>query len=492
MRAAALAALLIGSCGGPAAVVAPPTAPALIATPIASSSVSAPPPVSAPPVEPTVIAVRYRAADDRWELGWELGEPAAALRFERTAAIARAGSWRPGAGLALIDDAHGTALVATDGAPRTRFTAVVATDDRSPTRLPPLHVRFTDGARLIDLGAVAADAELCDADRCGPILRPRRWELASPGRHLRVGDRHAAEALAWDEPRDRPRIGFAYVGAAVGVDGAAATVVGDGGLPRWLAAETEALVAAVVPALAARTGLALPAPPVVYAALTPGRRRGVGVRGRAVPGALVLEAQGDWRRDRIALRRLWRELVVHEALHLWNGQVARRADRKDEWLSEGASTFVAGVELRAAGFLDARRYGQRVVAAANRCARALTGPLYADGADAAYYPCGELILVAIDRANAARGGAMAVLAGLYRDAAATARGSYATIDLWPRLAQSGVAPETIAAWRALVEQGPGPEPRATMQAILAEAGVVTRVVGGRRPRLRFVRWAPPL
>lgn len=499
-RALALAALALALACGPrpsserpraAPTASPPTDRARAIAPTLAPLV---PPRPLPPTGPpptTTIAVDFDPAADRWHLRWDLGAPAVALRFERVAAIDRAQTWQVGPDLAWSTDRDGVVLRAVDGQARARFTATVATDPRTPSRLPPLHVRFADGGRLIDLGAVAADGELCTDDRCGPILRPRRWELTAPARQLRVGARVGVERLTWDEARDRPRPSYAYAGAEVGAPGPAAIVLLDRGLPTWLATETERLIAAVLPALAARTGLALPAPPVVFVARAAGRSRRIAVRGRAVPGALVLEARGDWRRRRPAALALWRELVVHEALHLWNGQVARRADRRDEWLSEGASTFVAGAELRAAGLLDATRYGRRVVAAANRCAALLDGPLYGDGVDAAYYPCGELLVLAIDRALVGQGGALTLLAGVWGAAAAAER-PYATAELWPALTAAGVGADDLAAWRAVVEVGLGADRLATVRGVLARAGVVTTIVRGRRPRLRFVRWTPPV
>ncbi|MBK7197341.1 MAG: hypothetical protein IPH80_33225 [Myxococcales bacterium] len=495
---AALAALALTACT--ASVTRPATAPTSAAAsdaaaPPAIAAPEPPPPPRPPAPPPTAITVEYLAVADAWAITWTVGRPAAALRFDRALAAPRGAAWRTSAELAWRRDGEDDLLVAVDGQPRQAFTAVVPSDDASPTRLPPVVVRWSDGSRLVFTGAIGGDAAVCVQDRCGPVAGARTWTVRAPGLRVARGLGDAAEQLAWDEADGDRRGGYVYVGRGrVDARGDVAAIV-DRGLPPWLAALTATLVPATVADLTARTGLPLGFTPTVLVSLRPsgggGGRPGYAVRGRTVTGQVQLEAGGaGWRTRSTARVRLWRELVVHELFHLWNSQVAARADVRDEWLSEGASSFVAGTALVDAGLLDATRWGRRVVAAANRCARSLRGPLYDRAADPSYYDCGEVVHVALDRALAARGGLWPVYARLFADARARPSGAYATADFLALCAGAGAAPAIVAAVRAILDRGLGPDPQATLRALLADAGIATTVVPGRRGRPSRLRWQP--
>ncbi len=495
---AALAALALTACT--ASVTRPATAPTSAAAsdaaaPPAIAAPEPPPPPRPPAPPPTAITVEYLAVADAWAITWTVGRPAAALRFDRALAAPRGAAWRTSAALAWQRDGEDDLLVAVDGQPRQAFTAVVPSDDASPTRLPPVVVRWSDGSRLVFTGAIGGDAAVCVQDRCGPVAGARTWTVRAPGLRVARGLGDAAEQLAWDEADGDRRGGYVYVGRGRVVARGDVAAIVDRGLPPWLAALTATLVPATVADLTARTGLPLGFTPTVLVSLRPsgggGGRPGYAVRGRTVTGQVQLEAGGaGWRTRSTARVRLWRELVVHELFHLWNSQVAARADVRDEWLSEGASSFVAGTALVDAGLLDATRWGRRVVAAANRCARSLRGPLYDRAADPSYYDCGEVVHVALDRALAARGGLWPVYARLFADARARPSGAYATADFLALCAGAGAAPAIVAAVRAILDRGLGPDPQATLRALLADAGIATTVVPGRRGRPSRLRWQP--
>ncbi len=492
---AGLAALALTAC---TASVTRPAAPPTPAAPADAAAPGAPiaPPIAAPIAPPpTAITVAYLPASDAWAITWAVGRPAAALRFDRAVATPRGAAWQPAAGLAWQRDGDDDVLVATDGQPRREFAAVMPSDDASPTRLPPAVVRWSDGSRLVFTGAIGGDAAVCVPDRCGPVAGPRRWTVRAPGLRVARGGGAAAEQLAWDEAADDRRGAFVYVGRGpVDARGEVAAIV-DRGLPPWLAALTATLVPATVAELTARTGLPLGFTPMVLVSLRPtrgaGGRPGYAVRGRTVTGQVQLEAGGaGWRTRSSARVMLWRELVVHELFHLWNSQVAARADVRDEWLSEGASSFVAGTALVDAGLLDATRWGRRVVAAANRCAGSLRGPLYDRAADPSYYDCGEVVHVALDRALATRGGLWPIYARLFADARARPSGAYATADFLALCAAAGAEPAIVAAVQAILDRGLGADPLATVRALLADAGIATRVVPARRGRPARLRWQP--
>ncbi len=490
---AGLAALALTAC---TASVTRPAAPPTPAAPADAAAPGAPiaPPIAAPIAPPpTAITVAYLPASDAWAITWAVGRPAAALRFDRAVATPRGAAWQPAAGLAWQRDGDDDVLVATDGQPRREFAAVMPSDDASPTRLPPAVVRWSDGSRLVFNGAIGGDAAVCVRDRCGAVAGPRTWRVRAAGLRVVRGpaDGDGAAELAWDEPADDRRGAYVYVGRGrIAATGAVATIA-DRGLPPWLAALTAGLAATTVADFAARTGVPLGFVPTVLVSLRPAGGPGYAVRGRTVPGQVLLEAGGaGWRSRTTARARLWRELVVHELFHLWNGQVAARADVRDEWLSEGASSFVAGAALVDAGLLDATRWGRRVVAAANRCARSLRGPLYDRAADPSYYDCGEVVHVALDRALAARGGLWPVYARLFADARARPSGTYATADFLALCDGAGADPAIVAAVRAILDRGLGADPQATLRALLADAGIATTVVPRRRGRPSRLRWQP--
>ena len=489
---AALAAAAIGvaACASPTRTTpSAPTASAPTPAPVVEEPEPLPPP---PPPRPTAIAIDYDAASDRWRAAWTVDPPTAALRFDRNAASGpRAASWRAAPGLAWRADGDADVLEAVDGVARADFAAEVDTDDRSPSRQPPLHLRFSDGARLLFTGAFGADAELCDDDRCGVRARPRAWRLRAPAHVVVVGAARADDEATWDEPALDRRGTYAYVGRAPVITALAGgvEVVADRTLPPWLAAETARLVPEMLSTFAARTGLS-PGAARVLVSQRPGGGRGYAVRGRALTGVVQLEASGTaWRRrDRIATT-LWRELVVHELFHLWNGQLALRAERRDEWLSEGASSFVAGRALLDARLLDATRYGRRVVSAANRCARGLVGPLHAEAADASYYDCGEVVQVVLD--NVVPHGLWPIYARLFADAIARPSGAYATSDLLALCATAGADPAVLARVTALLDTGLGAAPQVAIRALLVDAGIATTIVPARRGRPARLRFRPP-
>jgi hypothetical protein len=502
------------------------TRPAAPPTPAAPADAAAPGAPIAPPIPPRPRP--DRAAADRHDRGRRI-LPASdrvgdhvgwswARRRRRCASSARrvatprGAAWqvgrRPGVVSAIGDD--DVVCVAVDGQARARVRGgdAVATDaSPTPSRLPPaVHVRWSRRRpagrsparsaatrrvcvhrRSLRRGRGAADAGGCGA---AGLQRP----CAAPPTAT------APSELAWDEPADdRPRRRTPTSGAAgsrrparwrsMRLDRGLPTVAG-GARPSGLAATT------VLPTLAARTGVPL----------------GFGAAG----GLVSLRAGGRPAADRGArargARRRWCSRPAAAAgdgvgtsgaapgcgaswwctrrFHLWNGQVAARADVRDEWLSEGASSFVAGAALVDAGLLDATRWGRRVVAAANRCARSLRGPLYDRAADPSYYDCGEVVHVALDRALAARGGLWPVYARLFADARARPSGTYATADFLALCDGAGADPAIVAAVRAILDRGLGADPQATLRALLADAGIATTVVPRRRGRPSRLRWQP--
>lgn len=476
MRRAAAAALLVlaASCR-PAAEPSYPPLPFETVPPAPAPSTPAPP---APPPPRQDIEVALRAADDAWDVAWTFAVPADGLLFDRRDPAIRHATWTPGPGLRWSLEHGDEVLRPIDGVARARFEVSFATDPDGRRRAAPLNLRWADGGRLLFTGMLGAHALTCapPPGRCDrrDVGTERIWHFrADDGRGLRALDAHGRGTLAWPEPVGDLRGTYLYAGDQPAIADDRWTRIVDGGLPGWLDAETATRMPALLAAYGERTGQPLAWKPLVLVSRGPGPARIRSVLGRTLPGLIVLEASGAWDRKRRAAQRQWFELVAHEAFHLWNSQVARRADVRDEWWSEGASSFVAGLMAREAGFLDERRYLRRIVRAATGCLRGLRGPLHAEAAEASYYTCGELVHFVVDRRSP--GGAWPLYARLFADA--RTRGSYGTADFLALL-EPGLAAELDE----LLERGLGDDPAARVQALLASAGVKTRIVPARKRR----------
>jgi hypothetical protein len=483
-----VAVFAIGCHGEPRAATVPTVAVAE-APHVVLPAIAAPMPAIGP--APQRIDVDFHPATDTWDVRWTFATPTAAIVFDRAAALVRSESWRPATGLTWsVDDEGDEVLVAEDPA-RAEFAVQFDTDDRSASRIPAQNLAWTDGARLLFTGALGAYAAQCDDHGCTrrDPQQQRQWRLRTDGgRLVRVLTTAARGELVWDEPIGDRRGTYALFGDHVVTDGGGASLVFDGGMPTWLVTATHTRLPIILGEFADSTGLPLGFTPLYVVSKSGAGRSGWSVRGRTLPGMIQVEAIGrGWRRRTAAAERLWFELLIHESFHLWNSQVARRADTRDEWWSEGASSFVAGAVLRRAGLLDSKHYAWRLVSAGNRCAASLRGPLYDDDADRSFYACGELVQFALDRALRQSGGVMPIYRQLF---AAAHDSTYGTEDFLRLCAAAGVEPGLLVRIRALLDHGLGPAPLATVAALLAGAGLETRVVAarGHRPaRLRFVR-----
>ncbi len=444
----------------------------------------------AAPIDPRPrqrVDVRYDADADAWDVTWTFVEPTPGILFDRRNPRFRHGGWTPGPGLRWSIERDDEVLRPLDGVERTSFAVRFATDDTSRLRAPPLHFRWRDGGRLLFTGSLGVHALRCADERCDrrDVGTERSWELsASDGRGLRILDASGRGALRWAEPAGELRGTYLYAGDQPAVEAGGAITITDAGIPAWLAAETARHLTPLLASYAARTGLALPFRPLVLISRGARTGRGRGVRGRTLPALMQLEADGGgWDRQSRAAQRQWFELLAHEAFHFWNSQVARRADVRDEWWSEGASSYVAGLALRDAGFLDERRYTWRVLRAANACLATLRGPLHDEGAEASYYTCGELIHFVVDRRLAATGGVFPIYAALFADA--QVRGTYTTADFVALVTAADAA--LAADLTPILERGLGAAPAARVQRLLADAGVATRATAATR--LQLVRSA---
>lgn len=476
-RAALVVLVVLAGCRRPPDAALPVViAPALGEPP---HETVAPAPLARGPSQ--TIDIRYDRAADAWDVTWTFAEPTLGLVFDRRKPRFRTATWTaaPGAHWAIEGDAE--TLRADDETARTTFAVRFATDDASRQRAMPLNLRWRDGGRLLFTGSLGGHALVCGPTACTrrDVGTERIWQISAAG-ELRILATTGRDTLTWHEPMGELRGTYLYVGARTATDVAEVTTLVDRGVPAWLAAATQRDLPPLLASYAARTGVALPFRPLVLISRGPSTaRRRRGVRGSALPGLVQLEANGGgWDRDGRAARRQWFELVAHEAFHLWNSQLARRAEVRDEWWSEGASSYVAGRALRDAGYLDARRYQRRMLRAANACLRSLRGPLLDEAAEASYYTCGELVHFVVDRRVS--GGVWPIYAALF--AGAQVQGTYATADFVALLGDAAL----VADLEQILGRGLGDQPARFVQRLLAGAGLATRIDARRHRPVRLV------
>jgi len=116
--------------------------------------------------------------------------------------------------------------------------------------------------------------------------------------------------------------------------------------------------------------------------------------------------------DRMArVNRFVSRLMVHEAVHLWNGGVVSNADVLDSWMHEGSADLLSWFSLLEQGLIDQEYLQGRMSLAFNQCASDLeNGPLVealSRGRYNTHYGCGALMQLvvghAVDEEDAAAG-----------------------------------------------------------------------------------------
>ncbi|MCC6526491.1 MAG: hypothetical protein IT373_27835 [Polyangiaceae bacterium] len=460
------------SCGGPAERPASEPAPASAAAAATATASSSGPSARATPAARS-IDVAYEAATDSWRATWAFAEPTPGILFDRRSPSNRHEAWKPEPGLHWVMDHGSERLSPDDGAPRTEFTVTFPTDDDSHGRAPPLNLRFSNGDRLLFTSQLGVHALTCVGDRCDrrDVGEPRGWRFhTDAARGLRVLASSAKGELAWDEPRGDLRGTYLYVGDLPPVDAGAFSLLLDPGLPEWLRRDTERLLPELVAFHAREVGIQLDLRPFVFASrgdASPSWQ----LRGRTLPALIQLEAKGvDWNEAGPQLARVWFEFLAHETFHLWNAQLARRAeDARNEWLSEGSAIYVAGLALRHAKLLDDAAFDARILRASNGCLATLKGPLFDAAADASYYDCGEMVEFVIDRHLAGKGGVLGLLAATFE--LARGRGTYATSDYLTLLEQRATDAAVVADVRAVLDTGLGADPPGFVARVLGRAGL---------------------
>lgn len=465
--------LVLVACASPGASRLPVREGAPTSAPSETSAATPPAEAAPAPDLSTTITVIEAPVLDAWVVTWQLATPASALIFDRRTPSNRHESWVPADGVTWSRDPSGDYETLVAQSPRQEFTVFFQSDDRGAGRTPALNVPFTDGSRLLFTGILGAYAFACEptCTRRGQRLS-RRWIFRSdPTRLLRVFDTEATAEVVWNEPAGDMRGTYVFAGTAAATRHEKLTLVADPALPAWLVDDTARVLPGFFASYGKTLGVPLDVSPLVLVSQTDPDARVDAMRGKTMAALIQLEAIGnEWARATSTRHRRWAELLAHEAFHLWNGQIARRADDKlDVWLSEGSAVFMAGLSLERAGLLSRSAYEARIIRSANDCLASLHGPLHAELDDPVYYACGELVHFLVDRALADRGGASAVWAAL------VARGSYTTADF-----VAAIDAPLRADVQQILDVGLGTDPAPYVQRLLAGARLRTKLAGGGR------------
>lgn len=467
------------ACGGPSVPPEPKAEPQVSVVTAVSKADEKPsaPVVDAPPRQ---VLVTERVTADAWEVRWVFAEPTTGILFDRRNPANRRETWAPGPGLKWVAEGEHELIRTIDDEPVREFSATFPTDDRVHGRAPPLHVRYSDGGRLLFTSQLGAHALACAGKRCDrrDLDQPRVWTFKSDAeRTLRVLESGGQGTLVWHEPAGDLRGTYLYAGDLAPVDAEAFALVVDPGLPAWLVADTTRVFPLLFAFHRAQTGISLDFKPIVFASRGRADAPGYELSGRTLPALVQLAANGrEWAAPSPERTALWFEFLAHESFHLWNSQLARHTgEAREEWLTEGSSMYAGALALRQAGLLDEPVFARRIVRAANGCLTRLQGPLYSEAAGASFYDCGQVVHYLVDRELGASGGVMGLLAATFEHA--RAHGTYTTADYVRLLDERAKDPAFVAGIRQVLEAGLGAAPGKFLQARLAEAGLAVTLTG---------------
>lgn len=145
-------------------------------------------------------------------------------------------------------------------------------------------------------------------------------------------------------------------------------------------------------------------------------------------------------------------LMVHEAVHLWNGGVVTNSEVLESWMHEGSADLLSWLSLMERGLIDQDYFEGRMTLAFNQCASDLeNGPLVealSRGRYNTYYGCGAMMNLvvghAVDAEDMSRG-LFGFWAELIRRGRANEDQTYSTREYFELMDEAGV-PASIRAW----------------------------------------------
>jgi len=201
----------------------------------------------------------------------------------------------------------------------------------------------------------------------------------------------------------------------------------------------------------------LETPPVLMLVERADVGSGIAFRTGVLDNQIAVEIGGDqlFSDDPDMMRRVDQfvsRLMVHEAVHLWNGGVVTNSEVLESWMHEGSADLLSWLSLLEQGLIDQAYREGRMTLAFNQCASDLeNGPLVEALSRCrydTYYGCGALMNLvvghAVDVEDMSRG-LFGFWAELIRRGLANEGQSYSTREYFELMDEAGV-PASIRAW----------------------------------------------
>lgn len=339
-------------------------------------------------------AVITRVGED-WRVTYELAEPASSLCFARPGGFYRERVWTIDTpGWRFEREGEEQRLVGEGPATRIELSFPVFTE-----HLPKeyeLFREFTDGSVALYTGHlyVAPDVATCaDAE----AFVERVALVPDADENIVVQGRVHKGPTTWEDPGNGGT--YVYFGRIEPLEREAITAIVDPGAPGWLVETMHARLPELFSHYAERFGEELPWKPFVLFDFIDSNRPGLSSGGGTLTGLVQLSSEGEgWHEQEAITTELMLNLLAHESVHLWNGQLHRGEPSSDAWMHEGSADAFANLMLRRMGAVDDERLAERRSLALNGCARELRlGALdqaASRGRYDAYYDCGEMIALA--------------------------------------------------------------------------------------------------
>ncbi|TIX49443.1 hypothetical protein [Alteraurantiacibacter aquimixticola] len=409
--------------------------------------------------EPEPFAAEVVRDGDAWRATFHIPGKAPVWAFSRSALQRISGtSWRPDSwtvltpGVTLERIGRFDALVAEGGAmPATveiAFTplAVDLVADYDPA------IILSNGSLAIYTGhfgafPVASRAEL--EAMPGPGSYPERVSLRDEGGEvLHRGTRYRSATLSGG--------GYVIFGDVEVIESEHVATILDPGLPQWLADGMGAFADEAFTFYTDRLGDHAESRPVILASWAGPTPEIISLGGSVAGNMIGMRLEGAGLVDPVpqALERAqW--FVAHEGAHFWLGQTIGYRDRRDMWITEGGADLLAMRLMERQELSEGSDMLALVDKAREDCAALLPngGIWSADdrGDNRAYYACGMLFALAVDRAGAARGeDFFTFVTGLI---AAQPEGKVGADEWLDAAADFGLSQEMLALMRVLLEEG---------------------------------------
>lgn len=392
------------------------------------------------------------------------------FRFERPAGFFREERWRvmtPGFVLAREGDLQ--VVRSETGRAADSLTLELAVHTAPLAREYESFLAFSDGSLAVYTGHLNGMA----FTESGDSVRIHDFLLSAAGRdHVVVPGASPAARLAWTDASGQGT--YAYFGSHVPVETPDMMLLMDRGLPDWLARTAEAAIPTFFRIYAERTGVDVPARPLVLLGRDPAPAPGLNSGGGVLPGLIQLMVQGDaWTERSPGAATQVLHFIAHEAAHVWNGDYARSADPAESWMHEGGADAFADRALLASGLIDREEFDARATRALNLCAADLGGRALRSAArvaPAASYACGNVLALWTEAALSGSGGDLFTFWGELVDRAVRTGGTYDQAAYLETAQDLGVPPGAAAAMARLADTDHG-DTGALLADGLAAAGV---------------------